>query len=61
MPKYEVVRAWNGVVVGDLIDLDSLHPALQSHVRKVGGEGELSPATPGAKSPKPGKQKKEDE
>lgn len=50
MAKYEVVRPWFGVKVGDLVELKELHPALKSNVRLMKGEagGELSPATPGA-------------
>ncbi len=48
MAKYEVIRPWNGVAKGDVISLDSLHPALASNVRLMVGEagGELKPATP---------------
>lgn len=50
MAKYEVVRPWNGVKVGDVVELKELHPALKSNVRLMRGEagGELSPATPAA-------------
>lgn len=50
MDKYEVVRPWNGVKVGDVVELKELHPALKSNVRLMRGEagGELSPATPEA-------------
>lgn len=48
MAKYEVVRPWNGVKQGDVIELKNLHPALASNVRLMTGEagGELKPATP---------------
>ncbi|MDF3623270.1 hypothetical protein, partial [Enterobacter hormaechei] len=50
MAKYEVVRPWFGVKVGDVVDLKELHPALKSNVRLMKGEagGELKPATPDA-------------
>ena len=50
MAKYEVVRPWFGVKVGDVVDLKDLHPALKSNVRLMKGEagGELKPATPDA-------------
>lgn len=48
--KYEVIKPWHGVVVGDVVELESLHPALKSHVRKLSGKaaGSLAPATPDA-------------
>ncbi|MGR7479734.1 hypothetical protein ACU60U_04445 [Klebsiella aerogenes] len=50
MAKYEVVRPWFGVKVGDVVELKELHPALKSNVRAMKGEagGELTPSTPGA-------------
>lgn len=33
--KYEVIRAWHGVEVGDIIDTDKLHDALKAHVRQI--------------------------
>lgn len=50
MAKYEVVRPWNGVALGQVVEIDKLHPALKSNVRLMRGEagGELSPATPDA-------------
>ncbi|EHE7802947.1 MULTISPECIES: hypothetical protein [Enterobacter] len=50
MAKYEVVRAWFGVKVGQVVELKELHPALKSNVRLMNGEagGELTPSTPGA-------------
>ncbi|EBR9160908.1 hypothetical protein AAH354_001968 [Citrobacter sedlakii] len=50
MAKYEVVRPWFGVKIGDVVELKELHPALKSNVRLMRGEagGELSPATPDA-------------
>ncbi|EAA4267286.1 TPA: hypothetical protein RY236_001282 [Salmonella enterica] len=50
MAKYEVVRPWFGVKIGDVVELKELHPALKSNVRLMRGEagGELSQATPDA-------------
>lgn len=50
MAKYEVIRPWNGVKLGEVLELDNLHPALKSNVRLMLGEagGELTPATPRA-------------
>ena len=50
MPKFEVVRGWHGVKVGDILVLDKVHPALESHLRLMQGDagGELTPATPEA-------------
>lgn len=50
MAKYEVVRPWNGVALGQVVELENLHPALKSNVHLMRGEagGELSPATPEA-------------
>ncbi|CUW11753.1 Uncharacterised protein [Serratia grimesii] len=52
MAKYEVIRPWNGVKLGEVLELDNLHPALKSNVRLMLGEasGELTPATPGARN-----------
>lgn len=35
--RYEVVRPWAGVSLGDVIDLDpeKIHPAIKSNIRKV--------------------------
>ncbi len=35
MPKYEVIRPWHGVSVGQVFETDRLHPALKSNVREV--------------------------
>ncbi|KMK11040.1 hypothetical protein ABW06_23415 [Pluralibacter gergoviae] len=50
MAKYEVVRPWNGVTLGQVVEIEKIHPALKSNVRLMRGEagGELSPATPAA-------------
>ena len=46
MAKYEVVRAWHGVKVGDVVETDKLHPALKPNVRKLQGAtaAQLTPA-----------------
>ncbi|MDU2018889.1 MAG: hypothetical protein E6736_01330 [Leclercia adecarboxylata] len=48
MAKYEVIRPWNGVKRGDVVEIKELHPALKSNVRLMQGEAgsELTPATP---------------
>ncbi|EIX9050910.1 TPA: hypothetical protein LVL67_001854 [Klebsiella oxytoca] len=48
MAKYEVIRPWNGVRLGDVVELKELHPALKPNVRLMRGEagGQLTPATP---------------
>lgn len=50
MAKYEVIRPWHGVTVGDVVEFESLHPVLKPNVRLMRGEagGTLNPATPGA-------------
>ncbi|MCQ4966782.1 hypothetical protein NE616_03650 [Enterobacteriaceae bacterium DFI.7.85] len=50
MAKYEVIRAWHGVVIGDVVEFENLHPAFNSNVRLMRGEvgGSLTPSTPGA-------------
>ena len=50
MAKYEVVRPWNGVALGQVVEIENLHPALKSNVRLLCGEagGGLIPATPEA-------------
>lgn len=52
MAKYEVIRPWHGVKVGDVVEMKELHPALKSNLRLINGEagGELTPATPAAGS-----------
>lgn len=48
--KYEVVIAWYPVKVGDIIETDSLHPALKPNVRELAerpvAEKSLEVATP---------------
>jgi len=58
MSNYEVIKPWHGVSKGQTVEIGELNPALASHVRLIGSEsGELSPATPDAKSE--GKSRKE--
>lgn len=50
--KYEVIRPWHGVEMGEVLELDSLHPALKANVRAIRStdqKGELTPAKPAAK------------
>lgn len=35
MPKYEVIRPWHGVSVGQVFETDRLHPALKANVREM--------------------------
>ncbi len=46
--KYEVIKPWHGVAVGDVVQLEKVHPSLKSHVRKLSDKAsaELTPATP---------------
>ncbi|WP_312265086.1 hypothetical protein [Mixta calida] len=52
--KYEVTRPWHGVSLGDVVELEKLHPSLKSHVHKLSGKAsaELTPATPDASTDK---------
>ena len=52
--KYEVTRPWHGVSLGDVVELEKLHPSLKSHVRKlsVKASAELTPSTPDASTEK---------
>ncbi|POP43359.1 hypothetical protein CHU32_09775 [Superficieibacter electus] len=52
--KYEVIKPWHGVALGDVVQLEKLHPSLKSHVRKLSDKAsaELTPATPGATTEK---------
>ncbi|EJQ8906826.1 hypothetical protein N0O96_004226, partial [Cronobacter sakazakii] len=36
--KYEVTKPWHGVSLGDVVELENLHPSLKSHVRKLSGK-----------------------
>ncbi|HCJ7390049.1 TPA: hypothetical protein NVL70_002840 [Enterobacter hormaechei subsp. xiangfangensis] len=47
MAKYQVTRAWHGVNVGDVVEIEKLHPALKPHVMKI-SDAALTPATPDA-------------
>lgn len=48
--KYEVIRPWYGVETGDVVELETVHPSLKPHVRKLSDKAsaELVPATPEA-------------
>ena len=52
--KYEVIKPWHGVAVGDVVQLETVHPSLKSHVRKLSDKAsaDLKPATPTATSRK---------
>lgn len=65
MAKYRIVRPWFGVQAGGVVETDSLHPALASHVELIrpreeaADEAKLEVATPAAPSkPDGGKGKK---
>ena len=64
--KYEIVRPWHGVKMGDVVELKKLHPALKANVRPLKGQAamidatdidgaKLIPATPEASAPKRGR------
>lgn len=45
--QYRVIKSWNGVQVGDIIQPEGeLHPSLAAHVVLDTGEGELHVASP---------------
>jgi hypothetical protein len=46
MAKYEVIRPWHGVALGDVVEMEKLHPALKPNVRVIKGKAALDPATP---------------
>lgn len=50
MALYEIVRPWHGVNKGDVIELDKVHFALESHVKSASKGVTLAPATPEAAS-----------
>lgn len=52
--KYEVIKPWHGVSLGDVVEFEKLHPALKPNVRKLSGKAsaELTPATPNASTDK---------
>lgn len=54
MSKYEVVKPWHGVALGQTVEMDNVHPALKSHLRLMRGDSgaELTPATPSASTEK---------
>lgn len=43
--KYQVTRAWHGVAVGQIVELDGIHPSLAAHVIAAPAEVK-SPAEP---------------
>lgn len=55
--RYEVIRPWQGVQAGDVLELETVHPSLVSHVRAIpkAQAAQLEPATPGATTPKRGR------
>jgi hypothetical protein len=67
MPRYEVIRPWNGVQAGQVLELEAMHPALKANVRALKSDtGNLEPATPEATTDKrkpgrPAKGEKTDE
>ena len=36
MAKYQVIRPWAGVTMGQIVDLKEVHPALKANVMEVG-------------------------
>ncbi|MDF3863467.1 hypothetical protein P3W53_03275 [Pseudomonas denitrificans (nom. rej.)] len=36
MPKFEVIRPWNGVTAGQILELKEVHPSLAANVRAMG-------------------------
>lgn len=53
MPKYEVIRPWHGVAIGDVVDLEEVHPVIKANVRAIKGQAaELDPSTPAGTSDK---------
>ncbi|MFU8373690.1 glycoprotein [Raoultella ornithinolytica] len=60
MAKYQVVRSWHGVIAGQVVEMDGLHPSLKPHVILI-SEGELTPATPEAKTGRKRKAESEEE
>jgi len=54
MAKYEVVHPWFGVRRGDVVELETVHPALKPNIRPlIGGSAELVPAIQETTSEKP--------
>lgn len=60
MAKYQVIRPWHGVSAGQVVEMEGLHPSLKSHVMLI-SEGELTPATPEAKTSRKRKAESEEE
>ncbi|EPG5000511.1 glycoprotein [Klebsiella oxytoca] len=60
MAKYQVIRPWHGVSSGQVVEMQGLHPSLKSHVMLI-SEGELTPATPDAKTSRKRKAESEEE
>lgn len=60
MAKYQVTKPWHGVIAGQVVEMDGLHPSLKPHVILI-SEGELAPATPEAKTSRKRKTESEDE
>lgn len=60
MAKYQVVRPWNGVIAGQVVEMEGLHPSLKPHVILI-SEGELTPATPDARTVRKRKAESEEE
>lgn len=59
--KYEVIRPWFGVSLGDTVELEKVHPSLKSHVRAIKGEAKLEVATPnGGSKPKTEEEQQEE-
>lgn len=59
--RYEVINAWFGVSVGDVVETDKLHPALLPNVRELKEAAKprvLEVATPEAAAPKRGRKPK---
>lgn len=58
--KYEVIRPWHGVQVGDVVELKQLHPALKTNVRPIrASAAKLEPATPDGNAAKDAKAAKD--
>lgn len=52
--KYEVIKPWHGVKLGDVVELKELHPSLKANVRPlVGKAAELVPAVSEESEEKP--------
>ena len=47
MAKYQVIKSWHGVSVGDVVEIEKLHPSLKPHVINL-SDAALTPATPDA-------------